>query len=166
MASHGGSLFCSWTCPEQGSHTVGLDGSLFNKEQGGHTFSSEPHGAATAWYPSPMSPCGPPCINHRRLVAAGKDKARLPRKKCHVGRAAAENRGRVHGSSYSKLRPVTASVVCAGRARRPASPLLKCHWSWSWSPFIESPPSSGASARLCRSGRLLALGALQATCKF
>jgi hypothetical protein len=37
--------------------------------------------------------------------------------------------------------------------------------SWSWSPFIESPPSSGASARLCRSGRLLALGALQATCK-
>jgi len=30
------------------SHTVVLDGSLFEKEQGGHTFSCEPHGAATA----------------------------------------------------------------------------------------------------------------------
>ena len=30
------------------SHTVVLDGSLFEKEQGGHTFSFEPHGAATA----------------------------------------------------------------------------------------------------------------------
>ena len=47
-ASLGGSLFCSWTCPEQGSHTVVLDGSLFEKEQGGHTFSFEPRGAATA----------------------------------------------------------------------------------------------------------------------
>jgi hypothetical protein len=30
------------------SHTVVLDGSLFEKEQGGHTFSFEPQGAATA----------------------------------------------------------------------------------------------------------------------
>ena len=30
------------------SHTVVLDGSLFEKEQGGHTFSFEPRGAATA----------------------------------------------------------------------------------------------------------------------
>ena len=30
------------------SHTVVLDGSLFEKEQGGHTSSFEPHGAATA----------------------------------------------------------------------------------------------------------------------
>ena len=43
----GGSLFCSWTCPEQGSHTAVLDGSLFEKEQGGHTFVPRPHGAAT-----------------------------------------------------------------------------------------------------------------------
>ena len=34
----GGSLFCSWTCPEQGSHTAVLDGSLFEEAQGGHTF--------------------------------------------------------------------------------------------------------------------------------
>ena len=47
-ASLGGSLFCSWTCPEQGSHSVVLDDSLFDKEQGGHTFSFEPRGAATA----------------------------------------------------------------------------------------------------------------------
>ena len=46
-ASLGGSLFCSGTCPEQGSHTVVLDGSLFEKEQGGHTFGLGPHGAAT-----------------------------------------------------------------------------------------------------------------------
>ena len=52
-ASLGGSLFCSWTCPEQGSHTVVLDGSLFEKEQGGHTFALEPHGAATARCPIP-----------------------------------------------------------------------------------------------------------------
>ena len=52
-ASLGGSLFCSWTCPEQGSHTVVLDGSLFEKEQGGHTFALEPHGGATAGYPIP-----------------------------------------------------------------------------------------------------------------
>ena len=39
----GGSLFCSWTCPEQGSHTAVLDGSLFEKEQGGHTFGHGPH---------------------------------------------------------------------------------------------------------------------------
>jgi hypothetical protein len=32
---------------------VGLDGSLFKKEQGGHTFSPEPHGAATACSPIP-----------------------------------------------------------------------------------------------------------------
>ena len=30
------------------SHTVVLDGSLFEKEQGGQTFSFEPHGAAMA----------------------------------------------------------------------------------------------------------------------
>ena len=30
------------------SHTVVVDGSLFQKEQGGHTCSFEPHGAATA----------------------------------------------------------------------------------------------------------------------
>ena len=46
-ASLGGSLFCSGTCQEQGSHTVVLDGSLFEKEQGGHTFGHGPHGAAT-----------------------------------------------------------------------------------------------------------------------
>ena len=34
----GGSLFCSWTCPGQGSHTAVLDGSLFEEAQGGHTF--------------------------------------------------------------------------------------------------------------------------------
>jgi hypothetical protein len=33
--------------PEQGSHTAVLDGSLFEKEQGGHTFVPRPHGAAT-----------------------------------------------------------------------------------------------------------------------
>ena len=43
----GGSLFCSWTCPEQGSHTAVLDGSLFEEEQGGHTFLHGPYGAAT-----------------------------------------------------------------------------------------------------------------------
>ena len=43
----GGSLFCSWTCPEQGSHTAVLDGSLVEKEQGSHTFVPRPHGAAT-----------------------------------------------------------------------------------------------------------------------
>ena len=42
-ASLGGSIFCSWTCPEQGSHIVVLDGSLFEKEQGGHTFGHGPH---------------------------------------------------------------------------------------------------------------------------
>ena len=47
-ASLGGSLFCSRTCPEQGSHSVVFDGSLFQKEQGGHTLSFEPRGAATA----------------------------------------------------------------------------------------------------------------------
>ena len=64
MASHGGSLFCSWTCPEQGSHTVGVDGSLFKKEQGGHTFSLEPHRTARPagrapllGAPSSTSPC-------------------------------------------------------------------------------------------------------------
>jgi hypothetical protein len=49
-ASLGGSIFCSWTCPEQGSHIVVLDGSLFEKEQGGHTFGHGPHGAATLGY--------------------------------------------------------------------------------------------------------------------
>jgi hypothetical protein len=49
-ASLGGSLFCSWTCPEQGSHTEVLDGSLFEKEQGGHTFGHGPHGVATLGY--------------------------------------------------------------------------------------------------------------------
>jgi hypothetical protein len=48
--------------PEQGSHTVGLDGSLFKKEQGGHTFSLEPHGAATACCPIPGIPRGQPCV--------------------------------------------------------------------------------------------------------
>ena len=33
--------------PGQGSHTAVLDGSLFEKEQGGHTFGHGPHGAAT-----------------------------------------------------------------------------------------------------------------------
>ena len=33
--------------PGQGSHTVVLDGSLFEKEQGGHTFGLGPHGSAT-----------------------------------------------------------------------------------------------------------------------
>ena len=37
----------SFVCPEQGSHTAVLDGSLFEKEQGGHTFVPRPHGAAT-----------------------------------------------------------------------------------------------------------------------
>ena len=61
-ASLGGSLFCSWTCPEQGSHTVVLDGSLFKKEQGGHTFALEPHGVATACYPIPGFPRGLPGV--------------------------------------------------------------------------------------------------------
>ena len=32
------------------SHTVVLDGSLFEKEQGGHTFGHGPHGTATLGY--------------------------------------------------------------------------------------------------------------------
>jgi hypothetical protein len=37
------------------SHTVVLDGSLFEKEQGGHTFSFEPHGAATRRHDAPCA---------------------------------------------------------------------------------------------------------------
>ena len=33
-------------------------------------------------------------------------------------------------------------------------PPLLFSFFWSWSPFIESPPSLGALARRCRSGRL------------
>jgi hypothetical protein len=74
-----------------------LDGSLFKKNKVATPFSREPHGAATAWCPSPGIPCGPPCVNHRRLVAVGKK----PGWPCHAGRAAAEKRTlgvRVHGS--------------------------------------------------------------------
>ena len=70
-ASLGGSLFCSWTCPEQGSHTVVLDGSLFKKEQGGHTCALEPHEAATACCPMPGFPTRPTmCQNRGRVMAA------------------------------------------------------------------------------------------------
>ena len=75
-----------------------LDGSLFEKEQGGHTFALEPHGGATAGYPIPgiahfrhgkVRPRHPlphrDHAHHSFLVAAGKDKARPPWEKGMAG---------------------------------------------------------------------------------
>ena len=42
LASHGGSLFCSWTCPEHGSHTEVLDGSLFEKNKVATPLGTDP----------------------------------------------------------------------------------------------------------------------------
>jgi hypothetical protein len=58
------------TCPEQGSHTEVLDGSLFEKEQGGHTFALEPNGLATACCASPGIPLGLPCVRFQHFAAS------------------------------------------------------------------------------------------------
>ena len=121
MASHGGSLFCSWTCPEQGSHTVGLDGSLFKKEQGGHTFSLEPHGAAMACCPIPGIPRGQPCIKIEE--GRGGHGQYRPRTSPRPG-------VRVHGSTHRPFQPVTASGACAGEADGTLV-LLSFYYSWN-----------------------------------
>ena len=138
-ASLGGSLFCSRTCPEQGSHTVVLDGSLFEKEQGGHTFALEPHGGATAGGPIPgiahfrhgkVRPRHPlphrDHAHHPFRVAAGK-KARPSWEKCHAGRAAAEKRARVESALMAaSLKAYVCSGTRCGRRRVVCAAAARC----------------------------------------
>ena len=59
---------------------MGLDGSLFKKEQGGHTFSLEPHGAAMACCPIPGIPHGLHAseLKGAEVATANTDRGRAP----------------------------------------------------------------------------------------
>ena len=116
------------------------------------------HGKLRPWHPLPHR-----FHMHRPfLVAAGRTKPGSTRKvPCRHGRCR-EARAleiRVHGSIHGKLKPVTASVPCAGRALRPRIP----PWTavgvggvqLELESFIQTPPSSERQHLFCRSGRLL-----------
>ena len=138
MASRGGSLFCSWTCPEQGSHTVVLDGSLFEKEQGGHTFALNR-------------------MERRRHVAPflGSHAAN------HASTTADIDRGRAPGLSFPRCRRrgrPGKSATTAGSLQRSGVPSLpSCPWSC---PVLVSvlvrpwkPHASACSPSRCYFGR-------------
>ena len=64
-------------------------------------------------------PCAPSvhCCSRQGQSQAAQEKVPCWQGRCREARALGV---RVHGSIYRKCKPVTASVACAGRARRPA----------------------------------------------
>ena len=79
-----------------------------------HTFSTWK--MAPAVPTASPGPCAPsvPCCSRQGQSQAAQEKVPCRQGRCREARA-------LHGSIYRKFKPVTASVACAGRARRPAS---------------------------------------------
>ena len=110
-ASLGGSLFCSWTCPEQGSHTAVLDGSSFKKRARWPHLCTRTAWSGNGMLPHSWVPTRPTrCLNRRR--------SRWPRRPQTSPRPGV----RVPGSTHETFQHGKARVARTCRARRP--PLL------------------------------------------